>query len=178
MLRGTESDEELMAHYQEGSEEAFKVLYSRHSGKIFGYLKSRVTSLQEATDLFQEVFIKIHKSKHLYNRSLPLLPWIFSVTHSVLVDGKRNYERKKEVYDYDFEQTPAKQREQSQLASVTPLIGRLPENQSVAIQMRYLDEKTFEEIADRLNTSPLNVRKLVSRGVQNLKRLVGGGDGI
>ncbi|MGE3683779.1 MAG: RNA polymerase sigma factor [Bdellovibrionales bacterium] len=176
MLRGTETDEELMAHYQEGSEEAFRVLYARHSGKIFGYLTSRTGSPQEATDLLQEVFIKIHRSKHLYNCSLPLLPWIFSVTHSVLIDGRRNHGRKKEIFGYDVEQLPFEQREETHLASITPLMGRLPQNQSVAIQMRYLDEKTFEEIAETLKTSPLNVRKIISRGIQNIKRLIKEGE--
>lgn len=165
-----------MAFYQEGSEEAFKALYSRHSGRIFGYLRSRSNSEQEATDLFQEVFVKIHKSKHLYNRSLPVLPWIFSITHSVLIDGKRSAERKKETFNYDFDQIPSPEGEESRLASVSPLMAHLPEKQSVALQMRYLDEKTFEEIADSLKISPMNVRKLVSRGVQNLKRLISKGE--
>lgn len=176
MLRTDQTDEELMALYQEGSEEAFKVLYSRHSAKIFGYLKSRTKSAQEATDLFQEVFVKIHRSKHLYNRSLPVLPWIFSVTHSVLVDGRRSAERKKEVFDYDFDQLPQPELSESKLASVTPMMDRLPENQGVALQMRYLDEKTFEEIAETLKTSPMNVRQIISRGVKNLKRFVNEGE--
>jgi len=175
MLRSDQTDEELMGLYQEGSEEAFKALYARHSGKVFGYLKSRAHSEQEATELFQEVFVKIHRSKHLYNRSLPVLPWIFSVTHSVLIDGKRKVERKKEVYGFDFDQLPASDRE-DRLASVTPLIQGLPDNQQVALQMRYLDEKTFEEIAERLETSPMNVRQIISRGVKHLKRLVKEGD--
>ncbi len=176
LLRTDETDEELMALYQEGSAEAFKELYSRHSGKIFGYLKSRTDSLQEATDLFQEVFVKIHKSKHLYNRSLPLLPWIFSVSHSVLIDEKRRSLRVKEIFDYDLEQVPAVEPLEIRLTEVTPYIGKLPDHQGVAIQMRYVDERTFEEIADRLKTSPLNVRKIVSRGLRNLKRLVNEGE--
>lgn len=179
MLLAERTDEQLMALYQEGSEEAFRALYDRHSGKIFGYLKSRTRSEQEATDLFQEVFVKIHRSKHLYNRSLPVLPWVFSVTHSVLLDGVRKAARRKEEHGFDFDRVPAAEgrEETEQLASVTSLIGKLPENQQAALQMRYLDEKTFEEIASSLNTSPMNVRQLVSRGVKRLKSLAGKGDG-
>ncbi len=176
MLKVNQNDEELMALYQEGSEEAFKVLYSRHSGKIFGYLRSRTKTVEEATDLFQEVFVKIHRSKHLYNRTLPILPWIFSVTHSVLVDGKRSQKRKNEVFDYNFDQIPKSEMGENKIVSVKPIIDQLPENQSVALQMRYLDEKTFEEIANTLKTSPLNVRQIISRGVKNLKRLVNEGE--
>jgi RNA polymerase sigma-70 factor (ECF subfamily) len=175
MLRDNQTDEELMALYQEGSEDAFKVLYSRHSGKIFGYLKSRTSSAQEATDLFQEVFVKIHKSKHLYNKSLPVLPWIFSVTHSVLVDGIRKIERKRETFGMNLDEFSAPPDEES-VASVTPLLKELPGNQQVALHMRYVEEKTFEEIAERLKTSPMNVRQIVSRGVKHLKSFVKEGD--
>ena len=177
MLRNNESDEELMVAYQGGSEDAFKALYSRHSGKIYGYLRQRTSSEAEAADLLQDVFIKIHRSKHLYNQTLPLLPWIFSVTHSVLIDQKRKVERKKEVFGVDFDQIPVKESlHHESIALVTPLMKDLPENQQVALQMRYLDEKTFEEIAERLRTSPLNVRQIISRGVKNIKRLIKEGD--
>jgi len=175
MLRSNQTDEELMALYQEGSEEAFKALYSRHSGKVFGYLKSRLSSEQEATDLFQEVFMKIHKSKHLYNKSLPVLPWIFSVTHSVFIDGIRKVERRREDFGVDLETHAAPSGEPA-FASISSLLMDLPGNQEVAIQMRYVEEKTFEEIAERLKTSPVNVRQLISRGVKHLKGLAKEGD--
>jgi RNA polymerase sigma-70 factor (ECF subfamily) len=170
-------DEELMALYQEGSQSAFNVLYSRYSGKVFNYLKTRCRTKEEAGDLFQEVFVKIHRSKHLYNPSLPVVPWIFSVTHSVLIDGKRKTGRKKEELGFNFDQIPT-QHEKSEMNSHTlkPLIEKLPNQQQIAIEMRYFNEKTFEEIAERLKTSPLNVRQLISRGLKVLKGLTKEGD--
>lgn len=172
MLNPNLTDEDLMALYQEGSEDAFKELYSRHSGKVFGYLRARTRSAEEATDLFQEVFVKIHRSKHLYNRSLPLIPWVFSVTHSVLVDGHRSHKRKNEILDYNFDQIKSEPAQETSATALQPLLANLPKNQARALQMRYLDEKTFEEIAKTLKTSPINVRQIVSRGIKNLKRLM------
>lgn len=172
MLRGEESDDQLMVLYQGGSEEAFKVLFSRHSGKVYGYLRSRTHSEQEAADLFQEVFVKIHKSKHLYNKSLPVLPWIFSVAHSVLIDGQRKVGRRKEVFGVDFDGMPTEGRDESQDADVLPLTKGLPQQQQIALQMRYVEEKTFEEIAASLKTSPVNVRQIVSRGIRHLRELL------
>lgn len=170
-------DEDLMAEYQDGSEEAFRILYERHSGKIFGFLKSRTRSNQLASDLAQEVFIKIHKSKHLYNRSLPVLPWIFSITNSVMIDGLRKEGRKREVLNLDLDRYTSPAEEAPQLkSSLAPLLEVLSENQQAALKMRYVDEKTFDEIAERLNTSPLNVRQLISRGVKLLKSKVKGDD--
>jgi RNA polymerase sigma-70 factor (ECF subfamily) len=162
--------------YQEGSQEAFAALYARHSGKVYGYLKSRVAGDSQAVDLFQEVFVKIHRSKHLYNRSLPVLPWIFSVTHSVMIDGLRKSPRKREVYGTDFDEMPAPAESQKDRGrGVASLLKTLPAPQRRALEMRYVDEKTFDEIAASLKTSTLNVRQIVSRGVKRLKKQASGG---
>lgn len=175
MLHSEETDEVLMSLYQGGSEEAFRMLYDRHSGKIFGYLKSRVGSEEFAADLFQDVFIKIHKSKSLYNKSLPVLPWFFSITQSVMIDGLRHKGRKKEIFGQDLDQVTSDEKSETQSSvDIIPLINKLPKNQKTAVQMRYVDEKTFEEIATALKTSPVNVRQMMSRSVRQLKVLLKG----
>lgn len=177
MLPVDQSDEELMALYQEGSEEAFRVLYERHSSKIFGYLSARIRNRQKVNDLFQEVFVKVHSSKRLYNRSFPVLPWLFSITRSVLIDGLRKDGRTKEEMDFDFDALPASEPEKTdRMAEVLPIVESLPVSQQAALKMRYVDEKTFEEIAERLQTSPLNARQVVSRGVKQIRKLLGKGE--
>lgn len=178
MLNGKNSptEEELMVLYQAGSEAAFRELYQRISGKVFGYLRARAQSEQEASDLFQEVFVKMHKSKHLYKPSLPVLPWVFSITYSVMIDSRRSFARKKEVFDFDLEHVPAAESPETELGDLSLLMEQLSTTQSAALQMRYADEKTFEEIAALLKTTPGNVRKLVSRALQNLKQLVKKGE--
>jgi len=173
MVHTDESDEILMAKYQLGSEQAFQALYTRHSSKIFGYLKAKVRSDEIAADLFQEVFVKVHRSKNLYSNSLPLLPWLFSITRSVLIDGFRKKKRIGEVYGLDLDQLSPEKNEEISF-DLVPAMSSLPEQQRLATHMRYMDEKTFEEIARTLKTSPMNVRQIVSRSVRQLKELMKG----
>ena len=49
-----------MALYQNGDESAFKELYSRHSAKIYAYLKKRLRKEEIVKDTYQEVFMKIN----------------------------------------------------------------------------------------------------------------------
>ncbi|MCO5144534.1 MAG: sigma-70 family RNA polymerase sigma factor [Oligoflexia bacterium] len=173
MLHANSTDEELMVMYQSGSEEAFTQLYQRHSKKVYGYLRSRLLSNQEAADLMQETYLKIHKSKHLYNQSFPVLPWVFSITHSVLVDRLRKLGRIKEDLEQNLEQVSEEIDDVSlDAVELKPYLAQLPEHQQIAITNRYINEKTFEEIAEILNTSPMNVRQLVSRGLKKMKTLV------
>jgi RNA polymerase sigma-70 factor (ECF subfamily) len=93
-----------------------------------------------------------------------------------MIDGLRKSSKNSEIFDFNFDQ----------LAAAAPVvsgglpsqISNLPENQQAAMQMRYVDEKTFEEIAENLKTSPANVRKLISRGIKSLKNLVKSGDDL
>lgn len=168
------SDEELMVMYQSGSEEAFQTLYRRHSEKIYGFLRGRVWNDERAAELYQETFLKMHRSKHLYSKPLPVLPWIFSITRSVLVDGLRSDQRAKRDTEYSSDAGPMES--ERSIAEVTNLMSRLPKNQRKAVELRYIDEKTFEEIAASLETSSENARKIVSRAVAKLKSFAARGD--
>lgn len=168
------SDEELMVMYQNGSEEAFKALYNRHSEKIYGFLRKKVWNMERTDELYQEVFLKMHRSKQLYNKSLPVLPWIFSITKSVLVDGLRVDQKVKRDSEYS-EQFFTEELENSE-AEVKELISQLPKNQRRVIEMRYIDEKTFEEIASTLDTTSQNARQIVSRTLAKLKSIAAKGD--
>lgn len=164
------SDEELMVMYQNGDEGAFQVLYSRHSGRIFAFIRSKISDAQLAGDLFQEVFIKVHKSKCLYNRTFEVLPWLFTITRNTVIDGLRKNKSHLYSEDHDVEklEAPGLVEALSQ-KDLAPAMAKLPEAQRQAIQMRYIDESTFEEIAKKLDTSSDNVRQLVSRGIKNMK---------
>lgn len=171
----TKSDEELMESYQMGVTAAFDILFYRHSGRVLGFLSKRLLKKKDAEDLLQEVFFKLHRSKHQYNATLPFLPWLFSITRSVFLDSakKRNLEDSVDVDDLD--RIPSKEEpfDQHHKGSLTEVIGALPQTQQQAINLRVCDEETFEEIASRLSTTPQNARQLVSRGLKKMRAILG-----
>ena len=52
------------------------------------------------------------------------------------------------------------------------LLEKLPDTQRTAIQLRYFEELSFEEIAQRLQTSSSTARQWVSRGMKRLRQMV------
>ena len=167
------SDEELMAQYQNGVADAFQVLYDRHSAKVYKYLKKRVSREEKVAEIYQNVFLKIHKSKHLYNRKLPLLPWIFTVTRSVMLDEFKKDKNFKYNDQFDLEKIPAELISENQdSGEISHLIQNLPEMQKRAIELRYFEEQSFEDIAKSLNISAPNARQILSRGIKRLKQLI------
>ena len=55
------------------------------------------------------------------------------------------------------------------------MIQKLSNTQKHTIQIHFIDEKTFKEIAATLKTSPVNVRQIISRGVKRLRELMSEG---
>lgn len=164
-------DEQLMQAYQNGSEAAFKYLFERHSPRVYGFLMNRLRNRSQTDDVFQAVFLKLHQSRRLYDPTFLFTPWLFTICKSVLIDQLRKSQRNKEdTNDEVLENTAAKAESSSTMQTdLSAYLRTLPANQKDAIELRYAYDLPFEEIALRLETSPSNVRKLISRGVKKLK---------
>ena len=55
-------------------------------------------------------------------------------------------------------------------------LNKLPETQRQALEMRYVSDSTFEQIAETLNLKPTNVRQVISRGLKRLRELIKEGE--
>lgn len=166
------TDEELMTIYQDGDEKAFNIIYRRHSGKVNGFLMNSLKNRMLADEVFQATFLKLHKSRHKYNPSLPFLAWLFTICKSVMIDTIRKKASVKEDYNLmALEQAEAPEVEQEK---EIPDLSYLPEPQRKALELRYTKDFSFDEIALQLNTSPANVRQLISRAVKKMKAFYGG----
>lgn len=168
-------DEELMVRYQKYADpNAFNELFRRYKGKIYGYLRSRVTDGGACDDIFQTTFLKMHQKKQKYSDKYPFSVWIFTICRNNMLD----YFRKKRP-DVDINNPKvnmAVEESEPEVESKIPEYAwqALPESQKVAIQMRYQSDQPFDEIARELKTSSQNVRKLISRGIQKLRFLLKG----
>lgn len=171
------TDEELMRLYQAGDYVAFETLYHRHSGRVYEFLRKKV-SPEIARDLLQETFLKLHRSRSQYSSQYPFLPWLFTISRNVFVDFVRLSETKisERSSEGPLSELPAETTpENSWSGELATALEHLPENQKHAIKLRYLSDWSFEKIAADLKTSPLNARKIISRGIKKLRSNFEGG---
>ena len=59
------------------------------------------------------------------------------------------------------------------MGAVRKVIARLPQKQSQAIVMRYLEQQDYATIAEKLNCSEISARSNVSKALATLRRLLG-----
>ncbi len=174
------TDEELMELYQSSDYLAFEMLYQRHSGRIYKYLTGKVGS-EIGQELFQDTFARIHKSRDKYNTQFPFLPWVFTIVRNLLRDYYKKAETQTVQNSVGLEALSLEA--SSELASVGSLsqlevsLESLPDHQRRALRLRYLDDWTFEKIAEEIETSPQNVRQLISRGLKKIRASLNSQDG-
>lgn len=161
------TDEELMLAYQNGNGDAFTILYSRHSSRVYGYLLKRLKTKPQADDVFQNTFLKLHNTRFSYDPSLPFAPWLFTICRGVLIDHVRKQQRSQEVpLTEEVENVPS---EASKAEPEIPSLEGLNSQQREVIDLRFHGDLSFEEIAKRIETSPANVRQVLSRAIRKLR---------
>jgi RNA polymerase sigma-70 factor (ECF subfamily) len=172
-------DRQLMGLYAHGSQSAFQELFRRYEGRAYAYFLRRVRSDAQARDLYQELFLRLHRFRHTYDTGRPFEPWFFHIAHRVLVDDWRRRHRQAEVGleearlespGADPEQSAAARHEsQRQLERLSPEEARI----LVDAKVRGLE---YAEIAAALSKSVAAVKQVASRSLRRLRMDPAGAD--
>lgn len=166
-------DEELMRRYADGDTVAFEELFRRHEAKAFAFFSKRTHSPQRAQDLYQELFLRLHRSRTSYDPNRPFRPWFFQIATRLVVDDYRRAFRKHETPMGEREMASSDVDSQHRLAhieEVAQLLGELsPEERHVLVSAK-VEGISYVELADDLGKSVSAVKKVASRAMQRLRR--------
>jgi len=156
------TDEELMDLYQSGDESAFTELYARHCGPLQGFiinpLKCRAPSLlNDAPDVLQTVFTKVHTYRHRFIGGTMVKPWLYATANRMV----RNHIEFEMRQRRDRRRTAPLRPDYNPLAidpsQISPLqrvhlkveqcMAVLPPSHQVVIQLIYFDGYTAAQAA-------------------------------
>ena len=166
-MRLFQEGEENGQHYAEGNNTAFDVLLSRYQSKLYSYIFYIVHDEEVANDLFQDTFLKVimRIQDGSYTGYGKFQAWLTRIAHNLVMDYFRDKEQaltiSNDEADYDLlnnarlaEHTTEDQMLVSQsLKDARAIMDLLPEPQSEVVKMRFYDNMSFKEIAEKLNIS-------------------------
>lgn len=167
------SDEALMERYANGESRVFDELFRRYENRAFAYFVRRTGSPDRARDLYQDLFLRVHRARHAYDPRRPFAPWFFQVAHRLLIDDQRRTYRRREVpLDEDvLRGSRASQAdalaEREQLAR---WLGDLSADERYVLVCANGEGWGHAEIARRLGKSAAAVKKMASRALQRLRQ--------
>ncbi len=179
------TDEELVASYAEGNNSAFEVLLSRHKQSLFSYILYVVRNRDLADDIFQDTFIKaistIKQGKYTENGKFRA--WITRIAHNLIIDYFRQERNENTVsnddYEFDLFNNPklcddtieATLVKTQVLDDVKKLVEFLPESQREVLNMRYYQDLSFKEIADRTGVSINTALGRMRYAIMNMRKM-------
>jgi RNA polymerase sigma-70 factor (ECF subfamily) len=166
------SDGELMGLYAHGSHRAFEELFRRYEGRAHGYFLRRVRCEARARDLYQDLFLRLHRFRHGYDPSRPFEPWFFHIAHGVLVDDWRRRHRQAEVgLEVAGLVSPAPDPEQRAAARSESerQLERLSEEEIRILVDAKVFGLEYSEIAAALSKSVAAVKQIASRSLRRLR---------
>lgn len=168
---------DLMVGYQAGRLEAFERLYSAVAPHLLRHFAMRTA--HAASDLVQETFLEIHRSRHTYSPSLPVRPWIFGVARNV---ERRHWRRRRRHQEHLMEAEDLDRKALAAGAEAAPgvewreledVVRRLPPVGRDAWLLHHLHGFSFPEIGARLCIETGAARLRAHRSMTALRKLLG-----
>src|SRR6478735_1967618 len=85
------SDDQLVALFRAGNEEAFSVLHDRYRQRLFAYVRQMLgaASRADAEDVLQDVFVRAYFSLRADDRPMAARAWLYRVAHNRCIDSMR-----------------------------------------------------------------------------------------
>ena len=166
------TDGELMERYAAGNAAAFDELYSRYEQRAFAYFMSRTRSEDRASDLYQELFLRIHRFRDRYDPSRPFAPWFYQIAHNVIVDNFRHAARNREVFleeDAIPSAEPDVERKLGRRQQALQILRILPDEQAAVLIAAKVHGLDYAEIASRVGKSVDAVKQSASRSLRRLR---------
>lgn len=175
------SDTELLRSCH-AEPELFSRFYRRHNRAVLGFMMKRIGCAQTAADLTSETFVAAYKDRRKFDSDRgDALPWLYGIARNKLSRYHRTNARRRRWHRTVAtpELTDPQIRRVEELADLDALVpalraalDQLPPNQADAVRLRILEDRSYDEVAEMLDTTEGNARVRVSRGLTRLAELM------
>ncbi len=165
------------------SDEVFLQHYDELKHKVFSYFYYRLNyDTQLAEDLTSDTFCKAFAKKNHYDSDFAFSTWIFTIARNHLTDYfRKNKQKEIDLLDDAVEDLAEDETELFWKKSIDQKIFKnkfqeallhLNETQKDVILLKYLEDRTNQEVAEILDLTVANVRQNHCRGIKKLKPLL------
>ncbi len=151
-------------------------IYKQFHTELFGYIKNKVRSKEDAEDLLQNVFIKISSNVNSLTEDVKIKNWIFTITRNTIIDYYRvNAARKKVAVTGEIDENILEVNDPDQTKGldqcINSMIALLPDEYRDIIIESEIKGVKQKDLADKYAIAYPSMRSRVQRGRERLKQL-------
>ena len=166
--------ESWMVRYQRADPEAPRALIVALSPALLRFFRSQIAIREQADDLLQETWMRIHRVRHTYRPGEPVLPWVYAIARRVGIDGYRRT-RRISSHESAMEVVPEKAapvEARNTLPAFDTLVAALPEAQREVVTMMKVGGLSLEEVARATSCTVGAVKQKAHRAYERLRKLL------
>jgi RNA polymerase sigma factor (sigma-70 family) len=162
------TDDQLLALFRSGHDDAFGVLHDRYRPRLLAYTRQMLGgSRSDAEDALQDVFLRAYHALRVDDRPVAVKAWLYRVAHNRCIDQLR-----RPVPDpsdvLELSRTPvvdpsAETERREDLRRLVADVQRLPDQQRSALLMRELEGLAYADLAAALDVTVPAVKSLLVR---------------
>ena len=151
-------------------------IWEEFSIPLRSFIRQRVSNEQDAEDILQEVFLKIHKGIDGLKENNKIHPWIYRITRNAITDYYRKYG--KPVISLEFLEDMMVESEEDfssngEIAEcLKSMINSLPDKYKEAILLTEFQSLTQKELSIKLGLSISGAKSRVQRARKMLKEML------
>ncbi len=173
--------ENIILEAKKGKRNAQNAVIELLWNKVYGYVYGKIRNEEEAEDIAIETFTKVFAKLKLYNEDFDFTTWVISIAHNTMIDHIRKSPKLNISIDDEtnlleiLEDQPSPEEYlilKQDNDKLTNAIARLKEPYQKIIELRYIEDKTYKEIAEELNLSLPNVKVRLLRAKQLLMEVM------
>jgi RNA polymerase sigma-70 factor (ECF subfamily) len=187
-LRGLD-DSGVVSAFLEGESRAFDELVSRYQNRLLNFVYRTTGDRERAEDLVQEVFVRVYRHIHRFDRSRKFSTWIYTIASNLAKNELRNRSRNPLVLfqtirrNWEDDDRPLQfedpgtrpddlYRKRHLREAVEDAVEKLPPHHRNVFVLRELEGKSYEEIAEITSCNLGTVKSRLNRARNAFASLV------
>lgn len=178
----------LIEALQAGKESALNELINRHREPLYYFIYRYLRDETGAREVVQETFVRVFFKANTFQPKSTVKTWVYAIALNLARDeGRRLAKRRRDVSMdapgtdeqpplevADSGPTPDRQAGQKdRFGRLQAAIDKLPHNLKSALVLFCLEQRSQNEVAEILGTTPKTVEMRVAHARQKLRRLLG-----
>ena len=162
------TDDQLVALFRAGHDEAFGIIHDRYRQRLFAYARQMLSgSRSDAEDVLQDVFLRAYHALRADRRPIALRAWLYRVAHNRCIDQiRRPAPAPEDIYELNrgvASDPEAEAERREDLRRLIADVRALPEQQRSALLMREMEGLSYNDLATALDVTVPAVKSLLVR---------------
>ena len=157
MIEPSEKELLKLLKNPESHEQGFRLLVQQYQERLYWHIRRIVGTHEDANDVLQNVFIKIHRNIHQFAGNAKLYTWLYRIASNESLTFIKQQKRHS-VADLELAFTNALQADpyfdgDAAQIKLQVALRQLPDKQQLVFVMRYFEALSYEDISKVLETS-------------------------